>query len=344
MSMTRHLLVPIDDSPLAERLVELALDFAREQGSRLCFVHVEPGDEGDAALLHALSPALFAQHAAGRSAALLAKAEAAARAAGLPHSALSLRARRPAEAILQVATEQGCGLIFMASHGRRGLAGVRMGSTTRRLLQQSTLPVLVAAVEANLPMSAEQRALAVLRAEHRSMGAVMHGLQHAWRSAREAGRAPDFTLLRAMLYYIAEFPEKLHHPKEEEQLFRLLRARTSTQDALIAELQAQHDAGSRLFIELRSALAAAEQGAAGAAQDFELVLDRYLQSQWQHMASEERLIFPAASAHLQAADWEQIAAAFGTNGDPDLHADSDAGQAFEQLFDRLLRLAAAARD
>jgi hypothetical protein len=47
------------------------------------------------------------------------------------------------EAILEGASAEGCDLIFMASHGRRGLAGLLLGSETQRVLSHSSLPVLV---------------------------------------------------------------------------------------------------------------------------------------------------------------------------------------------------------
>ena len=69
------------------------------------------------------------------------------------------------------------------------------------------------------------RALDVIRAEHRSLAAVIHGLRHLVREVREHGARPDFGLLEAMLRYIDAFPERLHHPKEDRYLFRRLRER-----------------------------------------------------------------------------------------------------------------------
>ncbi len=342
--MYRHLLVPLDGTPLSAFNTEQALSLAASLGARVTLLHVQPdfGSSGDGALLHSLSPALFRDCAAGNSHAVIARAEAAARAAKVACEAHIVVGARPAEAILEAARQHGCDLVVLASHGRRGLSQVWLGSVTRRLLQQTTLPVLVSSVESNRVMSDEARALAIIRAEHRSLGAVIHGLRQAWGLARQAGREPDYPLLKAMLYYIAEFPERQHHPKEDAYLFRKLRQRTAELDPLIAHLQAQHERGGALFGQLRRSLAEAQSGVAGAAQRFEQALDDFAQAQWRHMGDEEQLILPAASRYLSPADWAEIAGAFGENGDPRFGAEQD--EAFEQLFSRVLRLAAEAAD
>ncbi|RIX49585.1 MAG: universal stress protein UspA [Rhodocyclales bacterium GT-UBC] len=336
--MYRHLLVPIDASPLASATIEQAVAFARTGGARLTFFHARPdyAATGDGALLHAMAPAEFDEAAAGNARALLAKAEAAARAAGVESDSLAATSDRPHEAILNAAAGLGCDLIFMASHGRRGLNRVFAGSITQKVLQETTLPVLVAAVENNLVASDEQRALSIIRGEHRSLAAVVHGLQHLLRQITESALAPDFALLRSMLFYIQAFPERQHHPKENLYLFARLRERTGECDALIDELERQHVEGAACFAELRAALAAWEAGTPGGGEHFARVFARFAESQWQHMGSEENLVLPAASRHLRAEDWAEIVHAFGSNGDPRF----DAEASFEHLFARLMNLAA----
>lgn len=338
--MYQHLLVPIDGSPLAVVTVEQAVAFARAVGARITFFHARPdyaaSEQG--ALMHAMAPDAFLETAAGNAHALLARAEAAARAGGVAADALALTRDRVYEAILDAAGERGCDLIFMASHGRRGLKGMMNGSVTHKVLQHTTLPVLVATVAGKLPESDEYHALATIRNEHRSLAAVIHGLQHVVRASIAVGIAPDFSLLRAMLYYIEIYPERLHHPKEEAYLFRLLRARSDECNALIDELARQHVEGAARFAALREALGAWERGTAGAAEVFAGALTAFADSQWHHMNVEEKLVFPAAGRHLTAADWSEIARAFGDNGDPRFDTDTDAS--FEALFTRLLNLAA----
>jgi len=171
-TMYMHLLVPVDGTPLASATIEQAVAYARVGGARLTFLHARAdlAARGDGALLHAMSPEVFADAAAGNARALLARAEAAARAAGVTASSMLMTSDRPHEAILEAARSSGCDLVFMASHGRRGLKGALLGSVTRKVLEGATLPVLVAAVESNLAArSDEQRALVLLREEHRSL-------------------------------------------------------------------------------------------------------------------------------------------------------------------------------
>lgn len=338
--MYRDLLVPIDGSPLANATIEQAVAYARASGARLTFFHARPdyAATGDGALLHAMAPAAFDEAAAGNAQALLAKAEAAARGAGVTADSVVAVSDRAHQAILAAASGLGCDLIFMASRGRRGLTRILKGSVTQKVLQETTLPVLVAAVESNLPESDERTALTVIRDEHRSLAAVIHGLQHALRESAAAARTPDFALLRSMLFYIEAFPERLHHPKESAYLFARLRLRTHECDGLIEELERQHAEGAACFAELRASLAAWEAGAAGAAADCLAAVERFADSQWQHMGAEENLVLPAASRYLTAADWAEIARAFGENGDPRF----DAEPSFEQLFARLMNLAAGA--
>ena len=120
-----------------------------------------------------------------------------------------------------------------------------LGSQTEKVLQHATIPVLVAAVESNLSDAGALGPLAVIRDEHRSMAAVLHGFEYLVREAREAGVPPSFSLLRAMLHWVKAYPEALHHPKEEAYLFPRLRARTHDVDATLDELERQHVRGPR---------------------------------------------------------------------------------------------------
>ena len=95
---------------------------------------------------------------AGEARALLAKAEVVARTAGVAHDSLATISDRPHEAILGAAEARGCDLVFMASHGRRGLKGMVVGSQTLKVLQRATIPVLVSAVESNVAGAGSRRA------------------------------------------------------------------------------------------------------------------------------------------------------------------------------------------
>ena len=68
----------------------------------------------------------------------------------------------------------------------------------------------------------EMKAISIIRDEHRSLAAVLHGMLYLVREIGERGKKPDFRLLAAMMYYIDTFPERFHHPKEDRYLFRIL--------------------------------------------------------------------------------------------------------------------------
>jgi nucleotide-binding universal stress UspA family protein/hemerythrin-like domain-containing protein len=336
--MFRHLMVPLDDSPLSVDTVRKAVVFARSLGARVTFLHAQEDYAASSlgALERVVSPAVFNEHVAGEARAILSKAEVVAREAGVEHDSVAVTSNRPHEAILETAERQGCDLVFMASHGKRGLKGLVLGSQTQKVLQQTTIPVLVSAVESNLPAGALIRPLDVIGDEHRSLAAVIYGLEFLVRKARETGRPPSFALLRAMMYYITAFPETLHHPKEEAYLFRKLRERTSEFDETLAELEQQHVAGGELLEKLQWSVARYEADPAGGFEAFASAVSRFASAQMQHMRLESKVILPAARQHLTAEDWAEIDRAFANNGDPRFSADND--EEFRQLFARILNL------
>ena len=165
--MYRHLLVPLDDSPLAVDIVHQAVTFARTLGAKVTFFHAQAdyGASSVGALERVISPATFNEHMAGEARAILAKAAVVARVAGVPHDTAIMTSDRPHEAILHVAEVRGCDLIFIASHGHRGIKGLMLGSQTQKVLQLTTIPVLVSAVESNLPSAEMLAPLAAIRQE-----------------------------------------------------------------------------------------------------------------------------------------------------------------------------------
>lgn len=180
-------------------------------------------------------------------------------------------------------------------------------------------------------------ALNVICDEHRSLAAVVRGLRHLVDECRRGSITPDFQLLRAIVFYLDEFPQKLHHPKEDAYLFARLMERTRTADRLIAELRQQHASGSRYVEALHETLAAYEACGADGRDAFFIAVERFADDILRHMALEESALLPLASRHLTGEDWVEIGAAFGENGDPRFVADAD--QAYADLFRRLVNLA-----
>ena len=181
------------------------------------------------------------------------------------------------------------------------------------------------------------RATDIIRDEHRSFAAVLHGLGYLATELKAGRMEPDFTLLDAMLRYIEGFPERLHHPKEDEFLFPAVRRCAPETIAAIEELTRQHDEGRRLITELRDALERF-RGLAGVA-PFAEAVERYADFHWKHMRIEEDQILPAADAKLAPKDALVVDAAFAANEDP-ISGVSEARE-FRDLFRRIVNLAPA---
>ncbi len=338
--MYRHLLVPLDGSELGTTLVTHALEFANSLGARITFftMREDYGASDEGAVARTLAPEDFAEAAAGEANAILAKAVAAAGEFGIDCSAVARTGSRPHELIIQVAAECGCDLIYMASHGRRGLKGLMLGSQTRKVLAHTTLPVLVATVAANAASSACEAAIGVIRDEHRTIATVCNGLRRLAERAR-AGMDVDIAFLESMLRYLWAFPEALHHPKEEDYLFALLAQRTGEGTEVMAALAREHREGTVLLTELE-ARAARCRAAGGGDELLELAdaVDRFVDLQWRHLRAEEKLILPLARRHLLDEDWRRIERAFRAN--EELARDGERGIAFARLFARLMNQAA----
>ncbi len=143
----RHLLVPTDGSDLSLQAVRHAVALSDALGARITFFHAQAsvpvqvvglGEMLDAGTMEAL---MNASHKEVER--ILEEALAVAREAGVSADAERVISDLPHQAIVEAANRLGCDLILMASHGRRGLAGLLLGSETQRVLVQSHCPVLV---------------------------------------------------------------------------------------------------------------------------------------------------------------------------------------------------------
>ena len=161
-----------------------------------------------------------------------------------------------------------------------------------------------------------KESLRIIRDEHAGYRSVMHCLEGVVRDI-EAGRIePDFVLLEAVLEYFSGFLGRLHHPKEDDHLFRLLRGRHPPADALLAELEAEHVLGGQLGRTLAAATARYREEGLAAFPAFRDALTGYLRFERNHMRREEDEILPLAEAHLTPADWAEIDASFLDHDDP----------------------------
>jgi hemerythrin-like domain-containing protein len=185
-------------------------------------------------------------------------------------------------------------------------------------------------------LPAQERAVAIIQAEHRALGHVVRALQKVTDEIAQGLAEADFVLLASMLYYIDSFPEQFHHPKEDEHLFLALRRRTSKADGVLDELQAEHVRSAQTIAYLNQTLVHYQGGAADGLRQFRDAVNAYAALLLDHMRKEEQVVLPLAAEFLRPADWEAMAAAFAANEDP-LFGERQQ-QAFRRLQQRIANL------
>lgn len=143
----QHLLVPSDGTQLSNQALEQGIFLAKALGAKLTLLHVQAplpipligmGDMLDPATVESLSAT-----AARETERIVREAKVAGEAAGLQIRTEVVKQDLPYRAIVEAARRHGCDLIVMASHGRKGLSGLLLGSETQRVLLHAPIPVLV---------------------------------------------------------------------------------------------------------------------------------------------------------------------------------------------------------
>ena len=181
------------------------------------------------------------------------------------------------------------------------------------------------------------KAIRKLREEHRSISAVVHALEQLAHAAQDPSVKPGFEVFRAMLYYIDAFPERQHHPKEDEYLFARLRMRAPQAGPLLDELHDEHVKSAKLIRDLEQALLAFEESWPNGAAVFGAVVDAYARFHRAHMHREEHEVLPLAEMALGPEDWDEIEKAFAANTDP--FSDPQYHTDFGKLYSRIVELA-----
>lgn len=145
--MFKHILVPTDGSELSQETAKRAVVFAKEANAQITAFYAKPEYPvtyyGEGALIDPTTPEKFAELAEKQAQEFLGKVEALCKEAGVGCTSVAVTSDIPYEAIIDTAKEKGCDLIFMASHGRKGITGLLLGSETNKVLTHSTIPVLV---------------------------------------------------------------------------------------------------------------------------------------------------------------------------------------------------------
>ena len=156
----------------------------------------------------------------------------------------------------------------------------------------------------------------IIRDEHMALAAMLRSL--GMMLDRGTSHEPEvfFDVVRAMLFYIDEFPEKRHHPKESNLLFpRVARLVPEVFDTVV-RLEKDHSNGESTVRELQHMLLAWELLGEPRRAVFEQAVKRYISFYLEHMRLEEEVILPAAQRVLDDQDWAELDAAFATNCDP----------------------------
>jgi nucleotide-binding universal stress UspA family protein len=142
--MYQRILVPTDGSDISTKAIQTAIGIAKLTGASLYAISVkEPFPYSAISEMQPVPPQEFYDAQERIAAARVKDVVDAATAAGIACQSHTVEALHPWEAMLDHAKTQGCDLVVMASHGRRGLAALLLGSETQRVLIHSTLPVLI---------------------------------------------------------------------------------------------------------------------------------------------------------------------------------------------------------
>ncbi len=321
--MFRHLLVPIDGSDESIERVGRALDLAGVMRASISFTHVtvdrtaSPPDADEDKLQREIGG-------------LLAMAEAAARACGVPCSAKRARGDRFSTAIADAARDNGCDLIFMASPATPDTSAA---AETLDALTRAGLSILWSKAAHGPPA----QGIAIVRDEHRSLTAVLHALLHALAAVRRIDGVAPAESMRTIVRYLRIFAEA-HHPKEEQHVFRRLRKRTDSLNSELEELERQHARDLEFLAQLTKQVeelsCADALTALRATRDLEATASRYAAFQWEHLGREEGVILPAARRHFRPADWAAVEAGFLRNHGS--HSASAAEAEANRLYSRIV--------
>ena len=143
--MFKHLLLPTDGSRLSEAAIQKGTQFARSINAAVTGFHVIPKYHLFTYRTEMLEDTKeqFEEDSKAHARQYLAVVEKAAMSAGVPCDTAFATSDQPYEAIIRAAEEKGCDLIVMASHGRKGVQGLVIGSETHKVLTHSRIPVLV---------------------------------------------------------------------------------------------------------------------------------------------------------------------------------------------------------
>jgi hemerythrin-like domain-containing protein len=188
-------------------------------------------------------------------------------------------------------------------------------------------------------MPTAHNAADTIRREHSSLAAMLRSIAPMVAQAGEDPPGRFFDVLRAMLFYIDEFPERRHHPKESDLLFPRLAVGAPELMPVIQRLEQDHMQGEGKVRELQHLLLGWELIGESRRAAFVAAADEYVRFYLDHMRVEEMQLLPAAERVLSEREWEDLDRAFTADGDPLAGAPRDAS--YDRLFTRIVLAAPA---
>jgi len=180
-------------------------------------------------------------------------------------------------------------------------------------------------------------ALDILSAEHRTMWRLLELLEAMRRELEEYADRPNARLFALVFDYVGTYNDRVHEPKEEQILFRVLRERVATSLPLLAELEEEHRTGPLKLAQLRQAMQRHAREYPMGRDEFVRLLGEYIEHGREHMKREEAGIMPVARKMLRKSDWEDIDRAF-RDADHPLYGERSQAE-FRALWSHIVNLA-----
>ena len=177
-----------------------------------------------------------------------------------------------------------------------------------------------------------------IREEHATIAALLSSLAMMVKRGPKENYALYFDVLRAMLFYLDEFPAKHHHPKEDVYLFYPLRKKGTDLDQVLNKLTEDHIKEEARVRELQHLLQAWEYLGESRRREFEVELMKYVNFYREHLQVEETQVIPVALQCLTNDEWKELDTQFEQNSFS-LNTVEQSDPAFDKLFSKIVTFA-----
>ncbi len=174
----------------------------------------------------------------------------------------------------------------------------------------------------------------IIHEEHASLAAMLRSSLMMVQRGPQDQPERFFDVMRAMLFYMDEFPERLHHTKESELLFPTVAARSRPAREVVGQLNHEHAVAESKVRKMQHYLLAWELLGDSRRERFELALKAYVDFYLQHMHLEETVVIAQALQVLDDGDWKALNSAFSVQGNP-LTGKYPREPLYDRLFTRI---------